>query len=116
MAPDEVIDLAREVAVLAETTGRLVLRGLMTIPEPSEDATLIRARFQALKALKRAINAELHRSMDLVEPVPMDVLSMGMSADLEQAIAASDPEGITWIRVGSALFGARTPPTTDPGG
>ena len=116
VAPDEVIDLAHEVAVLAETTGRLALRGLMTIPEPSEDATLIRARFQALKALKRAINAELHRSMDLVEPVPMDVLSMGMSADLEQAIAASDPEGITWIRVGSALFGARTPPTTDPGG
>jgi hypothetical protein len=110
-SPDEAIELALDVAAVAEATGRIRLRGLMTIPEPSEDAQLIRARFQALRALKRTINAELYRSMDLVEPMALDVLSMGMSSDLEQAIAASDPEGVTWIRVGSALFGARTPPT-----
>ena len=109
VSPEEVIGLAMEVARLAEAHGTLALRGLMTIPEPSEDLQLIRARFQALRALKRAINAELGRTLDLIEPATLDVLSMGMSADLEQAIAASDPDGVTWIRVGSALFGARTP-------
>jgi pyridoxal phosphate enzyme (YggS family) len=109
VSPEDVIPLAMEVARIAEEHGTIALRGLMTIPEPSEDAQLIRARFQALRALKRAINAELSRSIDLIEPTPLDVLSMGMSADLEQAIAASDPDGVTWIRVGSALFGARTP-------
>lgn len=105
--PAEALELAHEVATLAEQSGRIQLRGLMTIPEATEDGLLLRARFNALRALKRAINAELLRSSDLIEPTPLDVLSMGMSSDLEHAIGASDPDGVTWIRVGSALFGAR---------
>lgn len=112
IGPEEAIALALEVAGLAERSGRIQLRGLMTIPEPSEDPQIIRARFMALRALKRAINAELERSAELIEPEPLELLSMGMSADLEQAIAASDPAGVTWIRVGSALFGARAPMST----
>ncbi len=91
--PEEAHALAREVARLPG----LVLRGLMTIPEPSpgfEHACRLHAR---AKALFDDINAK----GDL--PQPLDTLSMGMTADLEAAIHA----GSTMVRVGTAIFGIR---------
>lgn len=90
VAPDEVPALAQAVAALP----RLKLRGLMTIPEPTDDVALQRARFAALREIKDRLVAE---GLDL------DTLSMGMSDDLEAAIA----EGATIVRVGTAIFGAR---------
>jgi len=91
VSPDEVSKLAHAVAVLPQ----LSLRGLMCIPEPSEDQSLLRSRF----ALLRQLNEQL-RSEGLV----VDTLSMGMSHDLEAAIT----EGATIVRVGTAIFGDRT--------
>lgn len=85
--PQDVPQLAQAIAALP----RLRLRGLMAIPEPTDDPTEQRAAFARLHHLQ----AELQ--MDL------DTLSMGMSQDLEAAIA----EGATWVRIGTALFGAR---------
>lgn len=70
---------------------RLKLRGLMAIPEPTEDRAAQDAGFAAVQRLQA--------SLDL----PLDTLSMGMSHDLESAIA----QGATWVRIGTALFGAR---------
>ncbi|ROL92594.1 YggS family pyridoxal phosphate-dependent enzyme [Pseudomonas chlororaphis] len=74
---------------------RLQLRGLMAIPEPTEDRAAQDAAFAAV----RSLNENLCDSLDL----PTDTLSMGMSHDLEAAIA----QGATWVRIGTALFGAR---------
>ncbi|WP_068808821.1 YggS family pyridoxal phosphate-dependent enzyme [Thauera phenolivorans] len=90
VAPEAVAGLARAVAALP----RLRLRGLMCIPEATEDVALQRARFAALRALKDALVAG---------GLGLDTLSMGMSHDLEAAIA----EGATIVRVGTAVFGAR---------
>lgn len=90
-APQEVAELALAVARLP----RLALRGLMAVPEPSEDPALQRARFDALAALIEPLRRE---------GLPLDTLSIGMSGDLEQAIAA----GATIVRVGTAIFGSRT--------
>ncbi len=73
---------------------RLKLRGLMAIPEPTPDEKLRRARFAQLRELRDRLNRE---------GIVMDTLSMGMSADLEAAIA----EGATMVRVGTAIFGER---------
>jgi len=73
---------------------RLKLRGLMAIPEPSGDAALQRRRFALLRELKDRLVARGHA---------LDTLSMGMSDDLEAAIA----EGATIVRVGTAIFGQR---------
>lgn len=70
---------------------RLKLRGLMAIPEPTDDRAEQDAAFAAVQ--------KLQASLDL----PLDTLSMGMSHDLESAIA----QGATWVRIGTALFGAR---------
>lgn len=70
---------------------RLTLRGLMAIPEPTEDPTEQNAAFAAVRSLQDSLN------------LPLDTLSMGMSHDLEAAIS----QGATWVRVGTALFGAR---------
>ncbi len=70
---------------------RLKLRGLMAIPEPTEDRAAQDAAFAQVR--------DLQNSLDL----PLDTLSMGMSHDLESAIA----QGATWVRIGTALFGAR---------
>ncbi|MCL2875865.1 MAG: YggS family pyridoxal phosphate-dependent enzyme [Betaproteobacteria bacterium] len=88
--PDEVIPLARVVADLP----RMCLRGLMCIPEPSEDQSLLRRRFALLRQLAEQLRAE---------GLMLDTLSMGMSHDLETAIA----EGATIVRVGTAIFGER---------
>jgi hypothetical protein len=74
---------------------RLKLRGLMAIPEPTPDVRLQRARFAQLRELRDRLNSE---------GFALDTLSMGMSADLEAAIA----EGATLVRVGTAIFGERT--------
>lgn len=91
VAPDEALDLARKVSALP----RLKLRGLMCIPEPTDDQVLLHSRFALLRALRDELNARLG--------LDMDTLSMGMSHDLEAAIA----EGATIVRVGTAIFGAR---------
>ena len=88
---DELTDVARAVATLP----RLVLRGLMAIPEPAGSYEAQRAPHRALRALLDALRAAGFESLD--------TLSMGMSADLEAAVA----EGATIVRVGSAIFGAR---------
>lgn len=90
VAPDEVLPLARAVAALP----RLALRGLMCIPEPTDDVTLQRRRFATLRGLRDTLAAE---------GIVLDTLSMGMSHDLEAAVA----EGATLVRVGTAIFGAR---------
>jgi len=93
VAPDQVVALARVVAALPGLPG-LRLRGLMTIPEPSGDAGLLRRRFALLRELLAQLNAE---------GMKLDVLSMGMSDDFEIAIA----EGATIVRIGTAIFGTR---------
>jgi len=90
VAPDAVFDLARSVAALPG----LRLRGLMAIPEPTEDRDLLRGRFALLRHLKDQLNGQ---------GFLLDTLSMGMSGDLELAIL----EGATIVRVGSAIFGER---------
>jgi len=90
VAPNEVLALAREVAALP----RLVLRGLMTIPEPAEDI----AAQKAVHLRTRTLFDELRRA-----GLAIDTLSMGMTADLEAAIAA----GSTMVRIGTAIFGGR---------
>jgi PLP dependent protein len=90
VAPAGVLSLAREVAQLP----RLNLRGLMTIPEPAPD-------FAAQKAVHLKTRALFDRLRDA--GLALDTLSMGMTADLEAAIAA----GSTIVRVGTAVFGER---------
>ncbi|MDD2668652.1 MULTISPECIES: YggS family pyridoxal phosphate-dependent enzyme [Zoogloea] len=90
VAPDDLPELARAVAALP----RLRLRGLMAIPEPTSDVALQRARFASLRQLREQLNAG---------GLQLDTLSMGMSDDLEAAIA----EGSTMVRVGTAIFGGR---------
>lgn len=90
-APDELTALALAVSQLPN----LRLRGLMAIPEPTEDVAAQRAAFARLRELRDDL------------PMPLDTLSMGMSHDLHAAIA----EGATWVRIGTALFGARDYPS-----
>jgi PLP dependent protein len=90
--PQEALALARDVAQLP----RLALRGIMTIPEPAEDHAAQKAVHMKAKALFDEL-----RDAGLA----LDTLSMGMTADLEAAIAA----GSTMVRVGTAIFGGRPP-------
>ncbi len=85
--PTDLPALAQAISALP----RLKLRGLMAIPEPTDDRAEQDAAFAAVQ--------KLQASLDL----PLDTLSMGMSHDLESAIA----QGATWVRIGTALFGAR---------
>ena len=94
VAPADLPPLARSVAALP----RLRLRGLMAIPAPASDPETQRQPHRALRSLLSALQAE---GLDL------DTLSMGMTDDLEAAIA----EGATLVRIGTALFGAR--PSSD---
>src|SRR5499427_2149428 len=86
VAPAETVSLARKVADLPG----LKLRGLMAIPEPSSDERLQRSRFAQLRTLRDELNRQ---------GLELDTLSMGMSADMEAAIA----EGATMVRVGTAI-------------
>lgn len=88
--PGEVVTLAQQIARLPH----LKLRGLMAIPEPGDNFEQQRAPFSAMRHLYQEC---LHAGLAL------DTLSMGMSADLEAAIA----EGATLVRVGTGIFGSR---------
>lgn len=102
---------AQALALAVASLPRLRLRGLMAIPEPSTDVGLQRARFALLARLARQIRKELATTGSSENPGARDfsMLSMGMSDDLEAAIA----EGATMVRVGTALFGKR-PPKHEP--
>jgi PLP dependent protein len=89
--PADIPDLAARIAPLP----RLRLRGLMCIPPANEDVALQRRRFAELARLLARLNDK---------DLQLDTLSMGMSADFEAAIH----EGATIVRVGTALFGARS--------
>ena len=88
--PEETLALARSVAALP----RLALRGLMGIASDSPVVATRHAEFAVLRAL-----FDICRS----DGMPVDTLSMGMSTDLESAIA----EGATLVRIGTAIFGSR---------
>ena len=90
VAPQEAQELAQAVAALPQ----LKLRGLMCIPEPTEDFAAACAVFGQARAVFDQLNAA---------GLGLDTLSMGMSADLEAAIQS----GSTLVRVGSAIFGKR---------
>ncbi|MEF8698535.1 MAG: YggS family pyridoxal phosphate-dependent enzyme [Candidatus Accumulibacter sp. UW20] len=89
--PAALRDLAQEVAHLPQ----LRLRGLMTLPAASDDFSEQRRAFCCLRELSEQLQAD---------GLLLDTLSMGMSHDLEAAIA----EGATLVRVGTAIFGERT--------
>ncbi len=89
-APAEAPALCRAVAALPH----LQLRGLMAIPEPADDEAAQRAPFRQLREIYEQLRAD---------GLPLDTLSMGMSHDLEAAIA----EGATIVRIGTAIFGER---------
>jgi len=88
--PEELLPLAQRVATLS----KLKLRGLMCIPPPRDTFDEQRALFDRLVACQRQL---LEAGLDV------DTLSMGMSDDLEAAVAA----GATWVRIGTAIFGKR---------
>ena len=92
LLPDEVAAVAQQVSALPAQ--RVRLRGLMAIPEPAEDLAAQRAPHRALRELLAALNDG---------GLGLDTLSMGMSADLEAAVA----EGATIVRIGTAVFGVR---------
>ncbi|NBB10600.1 YggS family pyridoxal phosphate-dependent enzyme [Pseudomonas sp. SLFW] len=85
--PEDLPALAHAISALPN----LRLRGLMAIPEPTENSDEQNAAFATVRNLQDQLN------------LPLDTLSMGMSHDLEAAIA----QGATWVRIGTALFGAR---------
>jgi pyridoxal phosphate enzyme (YggS family) len=90
VSPEDLSPLAQAVASLPH----LQLRGLMTIPDPTETPEQMRTVHAQAKALLDALCAQ---------GLPLDTLSMGMSADMHAAIA----EGSTMVRVGTAIFGSR---------
>ena len=90
VAPNELLDLVKAVAALP----RLNLRGLMTIPEPTDDEAVQRQQFKQMRNLLNGFKKE---------GFALDTLSMGMSSDYKIAIE----EGATIVRIGSAIFGAR---------
>ena len=95
VTPEDVLSLAAVIAGLP----RLRLRGLMCIPEATDDVSLQRQRFARLRSLLQQLNQVRTAS----QPA-LDTLSMGMSADMEAAIL----EGATMVRIGTAIFGSRT--------
>lgn len=88
--PDDALELARAVAALP----RLQLRGVMSLPAPSDDPAEQRRQLQAVRVVFEHLRSQ---------GLPLDTLSMGMSADLEAAVE----QGSTLVRVGTALFGQR---------
>jgi pyridoxal phosphate enzyme (YggS family) len=96
LEPDAVAAVAREVAALPG----LKLRGLMAIPEPVADGA-----GAGVEAARRRPHRQLRELLAALNGhgLALDTLSMGMSADLEAAVA----EGATLVRVGTAVFGAR---------
>ncbi|ULX57955.1 YggS family pyridoxal phosphate-dependent enzyme [Ectothiorhodosinus mongolicus] len=91
VAPEEILGLAEQIRALP----RLRLRGLMAIPAPTDDPAQQRQAFAQLRACLEDLQTRGYE---------LDTLSMGMSDDLEAAIA----EGATIVRVGTAIFGSRS--------
>ena len=96
VAPAELLALAQAVAALPAQ--RVRVRGLMGLPEAALGAAAQRRPHRLLRELLEMLNGH---------GLALDTLSMGMSGDLEAAVA----EGATLVRVGSAIFGGRTAPT-----
>ncbi len=93
----DLVELCKHISGLPN----LLLRGLMSIPEPTDD---VQAQRKAHQQLRELLN-QLQQSTELDhQKVQLDTLSMGMSSDIEAAIA----EGSTMVRVGTAIFGKRT--------
>ena len=90
---DELPDLMLAIGELPN----LSLRGLMAIPDPDQPEADLRLSFRTLTRTLHDLKTQYP------EAGPLDTLSMGMSGDLELAIA----EGATWVRVGTDVFGAR---------
>lgn len=97
VAPEHAEALARDIAALP----RVRLRGLMAVPAPRDDVDDQRATFATLRILAERLTAV---------GLPCEHLSMGMSSDLEAAIA----EGATMVRVGTAIFGGRSKSEPSP--
>jgi pyridoxal phosphate enzyme (YggS family) len=97
LMPNELLDLCLHISHMP----RLRLRGLMSIPEPTDDVVsqkkAHRSLFELFQNLKKS--SSLDHSL-----VQLDTLSMGMSSDIDSAIS----EGSTMVRVGTAIFGKRT--------
>lgn len=93
--PDELPTLIEEISQLPGLT----LRGLMAIPDPEQAESALRESFRKLANTLKKLR------QDYPQAGPLDTLSMGMSGDLEMAIA----EGATWVRIGTAVFGERSP-------
>jgi pyridoxal phosphate enzyme (YggS family) len=91
VAPAAAGELAQQICELP----RVRLRGLMAIPEPTTTPERARRQLHALSELKQALGGL---------GLTLDTLSMGMSDDLEAAVA----EGATMVRIGRAIFGERT--------
>lgn len=104
--PDAVVAVGLEIAKIAAETGRIQLRGLMAIPSPQTQPERQRAAFARLREILKGLNETLLASF-YGRVTALDTLSMGMSDDLESAIAESDPGLTTWVRIGSAIFGKR---------
>jgi len=98
VTPNSISDLIGEIKNLPN----LQLRGLMAIPAPEEAIDRQRAVFADLRGLLEKLNRE-HQT-------DMDCLSMGMTDDMEAAIA----EGATHVRIGTAIFGPRKRPANNP--
>lgn len=96
IAPDQAAGLVRQVARLKN----LHIKGLMTIGVFSSDTEKVRRCFRMLREIQQEIRAQN------IPGTAMKELSMGMSGDLETAIA----EGATIVRVGTAIFGQRPTP------
>jgi pyridoxal phosphate enzyme (YggS family) len=94
--PEEATELVAQIRQLP----RLRLQGLMTLPAPAETLEAQRRPFRALRALRDRL---------ATKELPLTTLSMGMSDDLEAAIA----EGATIVRIGTAIFGPRNYATTN---
>ena len=90
LEPEALLEIARAVVLLPN----IRLRGLMAIPEPTEDVQQQRAAFAKLRFMQNDLQAV---------GIQTDTLSMGMSADMDAAIA----EGATIVRIGTAIFGVR---------
>jgi len=97
VAPEEALALAGAVAALPQ----LCLRGVMSIPEPAPDHASQLALHQRARAVFEQIRASGLRGLER-----FDTLSLGMTADLDAAIAA----GSTMVRVGTGIFGGRARP------
>ena len=93
--------------ILEECTepGKLKVRGLMTLPENTADISLVKDRFKSLIEIQKELKSEFTSQDPSV--FIFDMISMGMSNDMELAISQSDPSFTTLVRLGTSIFGKR---------